>query len=139
MCNCIFGLCQIFDIIFSYIPIIKPKNIQYLELWNTSTAYKPMLPELIMNPSINRILTDKLFQDDLDRLVSFCSSKYLRINIEKCKHIIFPKNRDLLKNHFYLNDEIVERAYWKSWKCFWFKIFWVHVDHIVAKSFKLLY
>lgn len=31
---------------------------------------------------------------------SFCWSRYLRIKVEKCKHIIYTKSRDMLKNSF---------------------------------------
>lgn len=82
-----------------------------------------------------------LFQDDLDRLTSFCSARYLTINIEKCKHITFTRNKDVLKLPFRLNDEIVETVHHIKDLGIIFDSkfsFSDHVDHIVTKSYKML-
>lgn len=63
--------------------------------------------KIFINNSIGIDL--RLFQDDLDSLAPFYSSGYLKINVEKCEHIIFTKNRDFLRHHFHLNVKLLKR------------------------------
>lgn len=76
-------------------------NARYFVLDDDLKIFMKILDELDL----------RLFQDDLNYHTSFCQSRSLRIDFEKCKHIIFPQNRYFLEHLLCLNDGIVETVH----------------------------
>lgn len=81
------------------------------------------------------------FQDDLNRFDEFCSLHYLSLNVNKCKHITFTKNVNIVSTSLSLSNKILEKV--KVVKDLGIYLdsklsFERHIDDIVSRSFRML-
>ncbi|CAK1584851.1 unnamed protein product [Parnassius mnemosyne] len=52
-----------------------------------------------------------LFQSDLDRLADWCDQNKMSLNIKKCKHIRFTRNRGIVNSRYSIYNELLEEVH----------------------------
>lgn len=81
------------------------------------------------------------FQSDLNRFESYCSDNFLFLNVKKCNHITFTRNRAVFDNNFNIGNNMIQKV--TTIKDLGVSLdsklsFETHIDNIVNKAFKML-
>lgn len=90
---------------------------------------------------VSNVIDCMCIQEDLARVVDWCHSSGLRLNIEKCKIMRFFRNRQPIMFNYVINDNYLENLQLVKDLGIFFDptlSFKQHFDFIVNKSFKLL-